>query len=106
MGALTLKLEKVIPTLEWGRIDEFIRLTLCGIGRPLRDRVALASTFGVKTVLGLTATGLIERLAVDQVLKRNCGFSIWNRLPDESIFSRAYYSMHYGNTVKTWDKSR
>ena len=91
VGALTPKLEKVIHILEWVRIDEFVGSTWCSIGRPPRDRAALASAFVAKAVLGInTTTGLIERLAVDRALKRICGFSMWKRLPDESTFSRAF----------------
>lgn len=91
VGALTPKLEKLIHTLEWVRIEEFIGSTWCGMGRPPRDRAALASAFVAKAVLGLTTTtGLIERLTVDRALKRICGFSMWKRLPDESTFSRAF----------------
>ena len=91
VGALTPKLTKVIHTLEWVRIEEFIGSTWCGIGRPPRDRAALASAYVAKAVLGLTTTaGLIERLTVDRALKRICGFSMWKALPDESTFSRAF----------------
>lgn len=91
VGTLTPKLEKLTHTLEWVRIEEFIGSTRCCIGRPPRDRAALASAFVAKAVLGLTTTaGLIERLAVDRALKRICGFSMWERLPDESTFSRAF----------------
>jgi hypothetical protein len=90
VGALTPKLEKVIHTLEWIRIDEFVGSTWCGVGRPPRDRAALASAFVAKAVLGLSTTaGLMERLAVDRALKRICGFSMWERLPDESTFCAA-----------------
>jgi hypothetical protein len=91
VGALTPKLEKVIHTLEWIRIDEFVRLTWSGIGRPPHDRAALASAFVAKAVLGLTTTaGLIERLTVDRALKRICGFAMWKKLPQESTFSRVF----------------
>lgn len=91
VGALTPKLEKVIHTLEWVRIDEFVGSSWCGVGRPPRDRAALASAFVAKAVLGLsTSSGLIERLMIDRALRRICGFSMWERLPDESTFSRAF----------------
>ena len=49
-GALTPKLEKVIHTLEWVRIDEFIGTTWCGAGRPPHDRAAMASAYVAKAV--------------------------------------------------------
>ena len=91
VGALTPKLEQVVHTLEWVRIDEFVGSTWCGNGRPPHDRAALSSAFVAKAVLGLVTTkGLIERLSMDRALRRICGFSVWKRLPDESTFSRAF----------------
>ncbi len=34
VGTLTPKLERVIHTLEWVRLEEFVTSTWCGIGRP------------------------------------------------------------------------
>ena len=91
VGALTPKLEHVIHTLEWVRIEEFVVSTWRGCGRPEHDRGMLANAFVAKVVLGLfTTAGLIERLAVDRALRRICGFSIWKKLPGESTFSRAF----------------
>jgi len=87
---LTPKLEKLIHTLEWARIEEFVPAWQ-GIGRPPKDRSALANGFVAKAVLGLTTTvALIERLTIDRALRRICGFSRWKKLPDEATFSRAF----------------
>ena len=87
---LTPKLEKLIHTLEWARIEEFVP-AWHGIGRPPKDRSALANSFVAKAVLGLTTTvALIERLTVDRALRRICGFPRWKKLPDEATFSRAF----------------
>ena len=91
VGSLTPKLEKVVHTLEWVRIEEFTGSTWRGCGRPEHDRGILASAFVAKAVLGLsTTTGLIERLAMDRALRRICGFPMWKKLPCESTFSRAF----------------
>lgn len=91
VGVLTPKLEKVVHTLEWVRIEEFVGSSWLGIGRPPHDRCALASAFVAKAVIGLkTTVGLIERLTMDRALRRICGFPSNKRLPDESIFSRAF----------------
>ena len=91
VGALTPKLEKLIHTLEWVRIEEFVGSTWSGVGLPPHDRGALANAFVAKAVLGLhTTAALIERLRIDRALKRICGFPMWKRLPDESSFSRAF----------------
>lgn len=90
-GALTPKLVRVVRTLEWVRIEEFVNSTWGGYGRPEHDRGMLANAFVAKAVLGIsTTTGLIERLAMDRALKRICGFSIWRKLPSEATFSRAF----------------
>lgn len=91
VGVLTPKLEKVIHTLEWVRIEEFVAASWCGTGRPPHERAWLANAFVAKAVLGLTTTlGLIERLRVDRALRRICGFPLWRKLPSESTFSRAF----------------
>ena len=72
---LTPKLTKLIHTLEWARIEEFVP-GWQGIGRPPQDRSALANGFVAKAVLGLpTTVALIERLTVDRALRRICGYS-------------------------------
>lgn len=91
VGALTPKLVQVVHTLEWVRIEEFVSSTWGGYGRPEHDRGMLASAFVAKAVLGIsTTTGLIERLAMDRALRRICGFVMWQKLPSESTFSRAF----------------
>jgi hypothetical protein len=73
------------------RIEEFVRSTWGGCGRPKYDRGILANVFVAKAVLGLsTTTGLIEGLTVDRALRRICEFSMWQKLPSESTFSRAF----------------
>jgi len=87
---LTPKLEKLIHTLEWARIEEFVP-AWHGVGRPPKDRSALANGFVAKAVLGLpTTVALIDRLTVDRALRRICGFPRWKKLPDEATFSRAF----------------
>lgn len=91
LGSLTPKLEKVIHTLEWVRIEAFVSSSWCGEGRPPHERAWLANAFVAKSVLGLTTTrALIERLTIDRALRRICGFSVWKKLPSESTFSRAF----------------
>jgi hypothetical protein len=47
-GCLTPKLEKLIYTLEWVRVEEFVGFPWCGFGRPPHDRGGLANAFVVK----------------------------------------------------------
>lgn len=90
-GALTPKLEKLVHILDWVRIEEWSVQTWLGMGRKPHDRSALANAFVAKAVLGLTTTrALIERLTMDRALKRLCGFSMWQPVPNEATFSRAF----------------
>ena len=90
-GALTPKLERLIHTLEWVRIEEFVKDSWCGTGRPPHERAWLANAFVAKTVLNLpTTVALIDRLTVDRSLRRICGFLPCKKLPSEATFSRAF----------------
>lgn len=101
VGALTPKLEKVIHTLEWVRIEEFTASTWCGVGRPPCERAWLANAFVAKAVLGLTTTaGLIERLTIDRALRRICGFPMCRKLPSEATFSRAFDEFAQGRLAE------
>ena len=91
VGALTPKLEQVIHVLEWVRIEQWVKPSWLGVGRPPHERCWLANAFLAKCVLGLSTTiGLIERLQVDRALRRICGFASFKKLPSEATFSRAF----------------
>ena len=91
VGPLTPKLEKVIHTLEWVRIEEFTDSAWCGVGRPPHERAWLANAFVAIAMLGLATTAaLIERLTIDRALRRICGFPMCKKLPSEATFSRAF----------------
>lgn len=100
-GALTPKLERLIHTLDWVRIEEFVSASWCGVGRPPHERAWLANAFVAKTVLGLTTTaGLIERLTIDRALRRICGFPLCWKLPSEATFSRAFEEFAEGRLAE------
>ena len=97
LGTLTAPLLAVIRTLECARIEEFVERSWCGIGRPRKDRLALARAFVAKSVLHLhTTEALRERLQIDRSLKRICGFDLRKALPDAATFSRAFAEMSKG----------
>lgn len=88
---LTPKLEQVIRVLEFIEIDQFIPSSRGFVGRPPKDRIALARAFVAKAVLNLPTTEmLIDRIKVDQALRRICGFERITQIPDASRFSRAF----------------
>jgi len=98
---LTPKLEKLIHTLEWVRIEEFVQASWCGLGRPPHERAWLANAFVAKAVLGMATTaGLIERLALDRALRRICGFPLCKKLPSEATFSRAFEEFATGKLAE------
>jgi len=89
--ALSPALEKVIRVLEFTQIERFIPSSRGCVGRPPKDRVALARAFVAKAVLDLPTTeALIDRLQVDQALRRICGFERCHAVPDASRFSRVF----------------
>lgn len=90
LGALTSKLLQVINILEIVRVESHVRQ--CAgryVGRPLKDRCAMARSFVAKAVLNLSTTRmLLDRLALDVKLRRICGWE--GDVPSEATFSRAF----------------
>src|ERR1022692_1789120 len=62
-----------------------------GVGRPAKDRRAIARAFVAKAVYNMSTTRqLLERLSVDISLRRICGWESRREIPHESQFSRAF----------------
>src|ERR1035438_8936928 len=62
-----------------------------GVGRPAKNRRAIARAFVAKAVFNLNATRqLLDRLSVDICLRRLCGWESQREIPHESQFSRAF----------------
>lgn len=89
---LTPVMEQLLRIWEQVEIERFVPSSRGLVGRPPRDRAALARAFVAKAVLGLTQTSdLVERLNADALLRRLCGFDLRRRAPlNESLFSRAF----------------
>jgi len=91
LGSLTDQHRRVIVVLDAAGIEGFVSMWPGLPGRPPSDRHALARAFVAKAVLGLPQTKLlIERLKVDKVLRRLCGWEGAGQMPGESTFSRAF----------------
>jgi Transposase DDE domain/Transposase domain (DUF772) len=90
--ALTPTLERLLRIWEWIEIERFVPSTRGYVGRPAKERAALARAFVAKAVLGLTETSaLVERLNADALLRRLCGFDRRSRSAlRECLFSRAF----------------
>lgn len=89
---LTPVMERLLCIWERVEIERFVPSSRGLVGRPPRERAALARAFVAKAVLGLTQTSdLVERLNADALLRRLCGFDLRRKTPlNESLFSRAF----------------
>jgi len=64
-----------VTVLEFARIERFIAVSGYWLGRPPACRAALARAFLAKAVFELPMTMMLrERLLVDKVLRRLCGW--------------------------------
>lgn len=91
LGPLTEKQQQLVAILEVVRIEQFLPRFLGYVGRPPKDRAALARAFVAKAVFNMPTTrSLIERVESDPSLRRICGWEKRNEVPDESTFSRAF----------------
>lgn len=88
---LTEKQQQLVATLEVIRIEQFLPDFRGYIGRPQKDRAALARAFVAKAVYNMPTTrALIDRLNSDISLRRISGWEQKREIPDESTFSRAF----------------
>jgi hypothetical protein len=89
---LTPTMERLLRIWEFVEIERFVPSSRGSVGRPPRERAALARAFVAKSVLGLTQTSdLVERLNADATLRRLCGFDLRQRgTLSECLFSRAF----------------
>lgn len=91
VGALSDKHKKLISILELIRIEHFVSNHNGFVGRPRKDRVAIARAFVAKVVLNLQFTNqLVDYLKSDKHLRLICGWESAKQVPDESTFSRAF----------------
>ena len=84
---------KVVAILETIGIEQFLDLLpwMGEVGWPRSDRRPIARAFVAKAVLNLSTTRqLLDRLSIDVVLRRICGWERLDEIPSESVFSRAF----------------
>lgn len=90
-GKLDDKARQLVTTLEMVPLARFVPASRGWIGRPCKDRLAIASAFVAKAVYGFSLTRqLLERLQHDEQLRRICGWESVRQVPHESTFSRAF----------------
>jgi hypothetical protein len=91
VGPLGERAKQLVATLEMIPLARFIPSSKGWIGRPSKDRYAIASAFVAKAVYGFTTTAqLLERLAQDAQLRKICGWNLARQVPHECTFSRAF----------------
>ena len=91
LGELSQSAKRLVSALETIPLARFVPSSRGWVGRPPKDRLAIASAFVAKVVYGFTDTRqLLEALRRDDHLRRICGWQSARQVPHESCFSRAF----------------
>ena len=91
LGPLGERYRNLVTVLELARLEALVKDWPGLVGRPRKDRAALARAFIAKAVFNIAQTNmLIERLALDKTLRRLCGWTRAGAVPSEATFSRAF----------------
>jgi len=91
LGELSGSAKRLVATLEMIPLGRFVPSSRGWVGRPSKDRLAIASAFVAKAVYGFTTTRqLLESLQRDDHLRRLCGWTSARQVPHEATFSRAF----------------
>ena len=91
IGNLDERGKQLIATLELIPLARFIPVCHGWMGRPSKDRLAIARAFVAKAVYGLgTTRQLLQQLSQDAQLRQICGWDEPHRPPHEATFSRAF----------------
>lgn len=90
LGTLSERHEQFVRTLAVLQLDGFVSVRK-GRGRRPHDRASIARAFVAKAVFNFPHTrALLDRLRVDVVLRRLCGWETAAQVPDETVLSRAF----------------
>lgn len=90
---ITKTLQEFIIALDMVEIEKFVYDHRGDVGRPPKNRAAVARAFVAKSWYNISDTkSLIERLKCDKNLRKICGFETVYSIPGESSFSRAFKS--------------
>jgi Transposase DDE domain/Transposase domain (DUF772) len=91
LGELTPRAKRLVAALEMIPLARYIPASRGWMGRPPKDREAIARAFIAKAIYGFSLTKqLLEALATDGQLRRICGWREPRQVPHESTFSRAF----------------
>lgn len=90
-GRLSEKARSLVAVLSAVPLGRYVPASQGWVGRPAKDRDALASAFIAKAVYGIETTRqLLERLRADSQLRCICGWNTAQQIPHEATFSRAF----------------
>lgn len=88
---LSKKMKQLIALLDAVHIENYIPSTKGNVGRPPKNRIAVARSFLAKAVFNMPTTAhLVDRLNNDKTLRTICGFESQSQIPVESSFSEAF----------------
>lgn len=91
MHPLTEQEKKLVSILELIKIENHIGFSRNWMGRPPRERKAIARCFVTKAVLRYSTTrNLINELLARPNLRMICGFARQSDIPSEATFSRVF----------------
>jgi len=91
LGELDHRARQLVAILELIPLGRFVPACQGWMGRPMKDRHALACAFVAKAVYGIgTTRHLRERLKQDAQTRRICGWNDARQVPHEATFSRAF----------------
>jgi len=91
LGKLTGPAKRLVAALEMIPLARFVPCGRGWMGRPSKDRLAIASAFVAKAIYGFATTRtLLDALANDAQLRQICGWREAWQVPHEATFSRAF----------------
>ena len=91
VGPLTESARLLVSVIGMIALNRHLPAGRGSLGRPLQDRLALATAFVARAIYKIETTRkLIERLHTDKQLRCLCGWNSPRHIPHESTFSRAF----------------
>lgn len=91
LGPLSEKARLLVAVRSMLPLSRYVATARGWVGRPSKDRQALATAFLAKAVYGLETTRqMLQRLQTDRQLRCLCGWSTVRQIPHEATFSRAF----------------
>ena len=96
---LTAQEKRLVKILELVHIEQYVPKSASRqwLGRPLKEREAIARAFVAKAVLGYPHTrALLHALRTTATLRTLCGFATRSAVPSEATFSRAFAEFAIG----------